>query len=67
MTSRRAFLLGFGTALLATPAFARTRFRQLFNGRNLDGWIPLGDANWSVENGGIMMPEVPLPWRPGRP
>jgi len=51
MTSRRAFLLGFGTALLATPAFARTRFRQLFNGRNLDGWIPLGDANWSVEHG----------------
>lgn len=53
MTSRRAFLLGFAIALLAPPAFARTRFRRLFNGRNLDGWTPLGDANWTVQNGVI--------------
>lgn len=53
MTSRRAFLLGVGMALVAAPASARTRFRRLFNGRSLDGWIPLGDANWTVENGVI--------------
>jgi hypothetical protein len=53
VTSRRTLLLGVGAALFAAPAFARARFRRLFNGRNLDGWTPLGDANWSVENGVI--------------
>jgi hypothetical protein len=24
---------------------------QLFNGQNLNGWTPVGDANWTVENG----------------
>jgi hypothetical protein len=51
MNSRRTFLLGVATALLATPAFARRSFRRLFNGRNIDGWTPLGDANWRVEDG----------------
>ncbi len=26
-------------------------FRPLFNGRNLDGWTPMGDAKWFVRNG----------------
>ena len=51
MNSRRTVLLGVATALLATPAFARRSFRRLFNGRNTDGWTPLGDANWRVEDG----------------
>jgi hypothetical protein len=24
---------------------------QLFNGQNMNGWTPVGDANWTVENG----------------
>ena len=36
---------------LAAPAYAKGPFRPLFNGRDLDGWTPVGDANWSVEGG----------------
>lgn len=36
---------------LAAPAYAKGSFRPLFNGRELDGWTPVGDANWSVEGG----------------
>jgi hypothetical protein len=51
MTDRRTFLLGAAAALLPAPAFARTPTRRLFNGRNLDGWSAVGDANWRVEDG----------------
>ena len=51
MTSRRTFILGAAAALVAPPAFARGGFRPLFNRRCLDGWTPVGDANWRVERG----------------
>lgn len=51
MSNRRTVVLGLTGAVLAGPALARPRFRPLFNGRNLDGWSPVGDANWSVEGG----------------
>jgi hypothetical protein len=51
MTSRRIFLLGAGAALLPLPAHARAGFRPLFNRRCLEGWTPVGDANWRVEHG----------------
>ncbi len=52
-TSRRSFLLGFAAASVATPAFAMGGFMPLFNGRNLDGWTAVGDANWTVDDGMI--------------
>ncbi len=51
MTDRRTFIAGAAAAFFALPAFARTSWRRLFNRRCLDGWSPLGDANWRVENG----------------
>jgi hypothetical protein len=36
---------------LAVPALASGRFKSLFNGKNTDGWTPIGDANWRVEKG----------------
>ncbi|HTU11771.1 MAG TPA: DUF1080 domain-containing protein [Allosphingosinicella sp.] len=52
MTSRRAFIAGCAATLLAAPALARRpAARRLFNGRSLDGWMPVGDANWRVERG----------------
>ena len=51
MSNRRTVLLGLAAAALATPALAKARFRPLFNGRDLDGWTPVGDANWTVEGG----------------
>ncbi len=51
MTNRRRLIAGLSAATLAGPALAKSRFRKLFNGRNLDGWAAVGDANWSVEKG----------------
>lgn len=51
MTNRRTVVLGLAAAALAPPALAEGRFRPLFNGRDLDGWTPVGDANWTVEGG----------------
>lgn len=51
MTNRRTIIAGLSAATLAGPALAKPRVRTLFNGRNLDGWAAVGDANWSVERG----------------
>ncbi|HRD27705.1 MAG TPA: DUF1080 domain-containing protein [Caulobacter sp.] len=51
MTSRRTVLAGLTVASLAGPALAGKPFTPLFNGADLDGWTPLGDANWTVEGG----------------
>jgi hypothetical protein len=55
MTYRRAVILGLAAASLAAPAPApaKGRFRPLFDGRDLDGWTPTGDANWAVREGVI--------------
>ena len=55
MAHRRHVILGLAGVALATPSLAQTSskppFRSLFNGRSLDGWTRLGDANWTVEAG----------------
>lgn len=51
MTDRRAVLLGLAAASLSAPALAKPSFRPLFNGRSLDGWNVVGDANWTVADG----------------
>ncbi|MDB5708934.1 MAG: hypothetical protein JWL96_1004 [Sphingomonas bacterium] len=53
MTSRRSFLLGVAAASLAMPTSAKGRFMPLFDGKDLDGWIAVGDANWTVKDGMI--------------
>jgi len=53
MANRRTILFGLTAAALATPALAKPGFRPLFNGRDLDGWTTVGDANWTVEDGAL--------------
>jgi hypothetical protein len=53
MTYRRTVILGLAAASLAAPAPAKERFRPLFDGKDLDGWTPIGDANWAVREGVI--------------
>lgn len=53
MINRRTVLSGLAAAPLAGPALAAGAFTPLFNGRDLDGWTPLGDANWTVEGGAL--------------
>lgn len=51
MICRRSVLAGLASASFSAPAIARAAFRPLFNGRDLDGWTPVGDANWTVTDG----------------
>src|SRR4051812_33960761 len=36
------------------PATAPAAWRPLFNGKDLDGWAPIGSAHWRVEDGVIV-------------
>jgi Domain of Unknown Function (DUF1080) len=45
-------ILGVGL-LAAGLLFAQAGFKSLFNGKSLDGWSPIGDANWKVADGVI--------------
>lgn len=53
MTSRRTVLAGLTAASLVGPAVAGEGFSPLFNGQDLNGWTPLGDADWRVEDGAL--------------
>lgn len=46
----RQFLLAL--ALIATP-LAAAPFKTLFDGTSLDGWTPVGDANWTLRDGAV--------------
>jgi hypothetical protein len=53
--ARRPFLLGLGASLWAMPAVARPpKFTSLFDGKTLDGWAAIGDANWRVAEGALV-------------
>jgi hypothetical protein len=52
MTRRRDFVLALGALVAARPAWAaRSGWHRLFDERSLDGWAPIGGANWRVEGG----------------
>ena len=59
MTDRRTFIVTAAAALVATPAFARPSVRHLFDGRTLDGWVPVGEANWAVRDGALSADKGP--------
>jgi len=60
MIDRRMFIAGVAASLLPAPVLARSAFRQLFDGRTLQGWTPVGDANWRVERGLITADSGPM-------
>ena len=52
MQRRAVIAVGLLGAALPFAAFAKSpRWRTLFDGRSLDGWSPLGDANWALRDG----------------
>lgn len=51
MIHRRDLMLGLAATGLASPALAAGGFKPLLNGRDRTGWTPVGDANWSVQDG----------------
>lgn len=48
-------LLAGASAVLATTALAGStgRWKMLFNGHSLCGWRPVGDANWTLNDGAV--------------
>ncbi len=58
MERRVALGLGLSAAFaaaLAPSAFARPgrRWKIILDGHSLDGWTPIGDANWAVKDGAV--------------
>ena len=53
VTDRRRALAGLVVGALASPSYARSTFRPLFDGKSLKGWKRVGDANWTVGDGVI--------------
>jgi hypothetical protein len=53
MIQRRTALLGLAAAALAPQAMAKGKagFKTLFDGKSLKGWTPIGDANWTLQDG----------------
>jgi hypothetical protein len=49
-------LIGFAVILHGQPASGQTDagWITLFDGKSLEGWSPIGDANWRVEDGAIV-------------
>ena len=47
-----AALFSQSSAAIAAPARVSSRgWKTLLDGRSLDGWSQIGDANWSVADG----------------
>ena len=52
MQRRSMIALGLWAAALPGAALAKAaRWRTLFDGRSLDGWNVVGDANWALKDG----------------
>jgi len=49
-----AFVALCGLVCLAADKTDQADWRSLFNGKDLDGWVPLGSAAWKVEDGIIV-------------
>jgi len=60
MTRRSTFafvfaLLGLAGVALSTPSLAQTGgWVVLFDGKTLDHWTPIGDANWRLADGAVV-------------
>ena len=48
---QRRMFIGLGLAAAAEPAVAASRWRTIFDGRDLSAWDVRGDANWTLKDG----------------
>jgi len=49
--NRRSLLLGAAVLLATRPALAQGAWTALFNGKDLEGFDRIGNANWRIEDG----------------
>jgi len=53
-------LVGFGAAFAVREAASQdTGWTTLFDGKSLDGWSQVGESNWRVEDGAIVVDKMP--------
>src|ERR687895_554123 len=64
LLSKRSLFDALCVFIFATSAPAQ-EWRELFNGRDLDGWSQLGSAKWRVEDGVIVGGQDGEPRRSG--
>ena len=48
------FLIGFVAFSYSQQASGQTGWVTLFDGKNLDNWNKIGDANWRIEDGAVV-------------
>jgi len=48
------FLIGFAAFSYSQQASGQTGWVTLFDGKNLDNWNKIGDANWRIEDGAVV-------------
>ncbi len=51
---RRTLHLALGAIALAPAAYAQGAWTPMFNGRDMEGWTTVGNANWRVEEGAVV-------------
>ncbi len=55
MNRREFFAIGFSAGVfISVPASAQSGWTELFDGKTLNGWNRIGEANWRVEDGIIV-------------
>src|SRR5688500_227636 len=47
-------LIGAGAALHLSQAFGEAGWTTILDGKSLDGWTKIGDANWRAEDGAVV-------------
>ena len=52
--STALFLIGFAAFSYSQQASGQTGWVTLFDGKNLDNWNKIGDANWRIEDGAVL-------------
>jgi hypothetical protein len=46
--------VGIGALSKPHPALSQAGWTVLFDGKNLDNWVQVGDANWRLEDGAVV-------------
>ena len=52
--STALLLIGFAAFSYSQQASGQTGWVTLFDGKNLDNWNKIGDANWRIEDGAVL-------------
>jgi hypothetical protein len=55
--------IAIGIGLALTLGLSAQDWKPLFNGKNLDGWEVIGDGQWTVMSGGVLLGQRPVDYK----